>query len=121
MTDVDEIVSRNVTEALNESMPDVVRAAGRGHIASAMLLGASFGAAAVGLGAAIFSSALASTFALFVAIIVLFAALIGTQIAALVIGVRAKRAFTRLAATVSAEHHATLLRVAGRQLHVRAR
>jgi hypothetical protein len=120
MDEVDAILSHDVTEALNVSMPDVVRAAGRGRIASTMILGAAFTAAALGLLAAIISSAFAATFAMFVLIMAVFAIVIGVEVAALIVGVRAKRAFKRIAETVWEERRATVVRVDGRRVHVRA-
>ncbi|MFB2580010.1 hypothetical protein ACEXQD_02065 [Herbiconiux sp. P15] len=119
MNDADANLSRHVTEALNASMPDVVKAAGRGRVASMLLLGGVAGAIVVGIGSAIFSSTLATSSVFLVVVLALFVIIVLLMIAALVVGVRAKRAFTRIAEAVRAEHRATLLRVVGRQVHVR--
>jgi CBS domain containing-hemolysin-like protein len=120
MDEDDARLSREITEALNSSMPDVVQAAGRGRTASTMLTGGAVVAAAVGIGAAIFGSALATTPALFAVILVVFAVIIVVEIVAFVVGLRAKRAFTRIAETVASRHRATLVRVVGREVHVRS-
>lgn len=121
MDEADVRLSREVTAALDTSMPDVVQAAGRGRTASTMLTGGAVVAAAVGIGAAIFGSALATTPALLAVILTVFAVIIVVEIVAFVVGLRAKRAFTRIAETVAPQHGATLVRVVGREVHVRAR
>jgi uncharacterized Tic20 family protein len=112
-------LSREATEALNASMPDVVTRASHARIASTMILTASFLAPAVGSLAAIFGSALATVPGIFLAIMVAFALLIAVLVTALVIGLRAKRAFNQIAQIIHRERHATLVRVVNRQVYVR--
>ena len=119
MNDVDAALSREATEALNASMPEVVKAAGRARLASNMILVPVCGAFGLGLLSAIFGSVLASTPGLFVAIMAAFVILIGVMIAGFVVGLRAKRAFKLIAGTVSRERQATVVSVANREVHVR--
>lgn len=119
MNQTDATLSHDVTAALNASVPDVVTAAGQSRRATTLLLAASSIAVLGGLGAAIFGPALADTPSPLAIIGVVLVVVIVMMTAALVVGLRAKRAFRTIAETVRREHQATLVRVAGGQVHVR--
>ncbi|MCS5724074.1 hypothetical protein N1028_13915 [Herbiconiux sp. CPCC 203407] len=119
MNDVDAELGREITEKLNASMPDVVVAAGRGRLATTLLFTAAFLAPALGFLTAIFGSALVAVPGFMTVIIVIVLLLIAAMVTALVIGLRAKRAFNRIAEVVRREHHAALVRVTDRQVSVR--
>jgi len=119
LDDDDAILSREVTEALNASMPAVVASAARAQLASTMLLTGSTCGVVLGLLAAIFGSTVSSGLAVLAGILVAFALLIATMLVALVIGLRAKRARAQIAAVVERDHHGRLVRVQGRQVYVR--
>ena len=119
VNDVDAVLSREATEALNVSMPEVVKAAGRARLASNMILVPVCGAFGLCLLSAIFGSVLASTPGLFVAIMAAFVILIGVMIAGFVVGLRAKRAFKLIAEAVGRERQATVVRVVNREVRVR--
>lgn len=116
--DVDARFSREATEDLNASMPAAVVAAGHGRRATTTLLTASFLAPALGFLAAIFGPSLVTVPGFMTAIVVIVLLLIAVMVTALVIGLRAKRAFDRIAQVVRRDHHATLVRVANRRLYV---
>ncbi|RWZ52697.1 hypothetical protein ELQ90_01745 [Labedella phragmitis] len=119
MDDIDAQLSRETTEALNASIPEVVTAAGHGRRAMNLLLGATFSAVAVGFLAAIFASALADVPAIPVVALVILVLCIAVLVMAFVVGRRAKRAFAQVAEIVRRERGATVVRVVDRQVFVR--
>lgn len=116
---VDVARSRQVTEALNATIPRVVAAAGGAQVASRMLLTAASCAVVLGLLAAIFGSTLSRQPAALAAVLVAFSLLVGTMLVALVIGLRAKRATAQVAQAVRERGDGALVRVVNRQVHVR--
>jgi hypothetical protein len=110
------ILSRHFTKALNASVPDLVRAAGRGRTATIMIVGPVYGASALG----ILAMGLGINVGSYIVVIVAQSAgLIGVQLVGVIIAVRAKRVFQRIASIVNAETQATLVGVVGSRVHVR--
>jgi lipopolysaccharide export LptBFGC system permease protein LptF len=113
-------LSREATEALNASMPDAVITASRARIAMYMLFTAWLLLPTLGLLVAIFGPALVNSFPGFVTVVGLIVlVLIAVMVTALVIALRAKRAFNQIAQIIQRERHATLVRVVNRQIFVR--
>lgn len=119
VNEINAELSREATEALNASMPDVVIAAGYARIAMIMLLTAAFLAPVAGFLTAIFGPALVTVPGFVTVIVVIVLILIAVMLTALVIALRAKRAFNQLAQAIHHERHATLVRVVNRQIYVR--
>jgi uncharacterized membrane protein YbhN (UPF0104 family) len=113
-------LSREATEALNASMPDAVITASRARIAMYMLFTAWLLLPALGFLVAIFGPALVNSFPGFVTVVGLIVlVLVAVMVTALVIALRAKRAFNQIAQIIQRERHATLVRVVNRQIFVR--
>jgi lipopolysaccharide export LptBFGC system permease protein LptF len=113
-------LSREATKALNASMPDAVITAGRARIAMYMLFTAWLVVLTLGFLVAIFGPALVNSFPGFVTVVGLIVlVLIAVMVTALVIALRAKRAFNQIAQIIQRERHATLVRVVNRQIFVR--
>ncbi|KQQ50558.1 hypothetical protein [Plantibacter sp. Leaf314] len=120
MNEIHAELSREATEALNASMPDAVITASRARIAMYMLFPAWLLVPALGFLVAIFGPALVNGFPGFVTVVGLIVlVLIAVMVTALVIALRAKRAFNQIAQIIQRERHATLVRVVNRQIFVR--
>ncbi|MFB2586173.1 hypothetical protein [Herbiconiux liukaitaii] len=112
-------LSREATEALNASMPDVVSAASHARTALTVLFTAALLTPALGFLTAIFGPALVTAPGYGTVVIVIVLVLIAVMVMAMVVAIRAKRAFNRIAEVIHRERHATLVRVVNRQVYVR--
>jgi len=119
MNDSDAHLSREVTAALNVSMPRTVSVAGQARLGSTMILVGAFGVVPLGLLSVIFAAAIAQSPALVVVTVAAYAVLIAVEVTGGVIGLRAKGAVKQIRETVEQQYRATLVRVVNGEVQVR--